>query len=121
MARTGATNYIIYVVASQATDAVTLRSEIPLDHPQKAAVESALRRALGTARGPWSASLLRGEVAAWWLLVIARPQQGFRGCVVLEPHEQTPERAEARVREWLRLRLPARGRPSAHRSEPAKA
>jgi hypothetical protein len=120
MVVTGATSYVIYAVASQATYAVTLRSEIPPDHPQKAALESAVRRALGTAQGPWSASLLRGEVAAWWLLVIARPRQGFRGCVVLEPHEQTPERAEARICEWLRMRLPARGGPSAQRSDPAK-
>jgi hypothetical protein len=72
-----------------AMEPVRIDSEIPVGHPEKQAIEEAIRSALGGLSG-WRVQIAVARRAAWWVIRIQGPH--FRRALVIE----SPEKQNAR-------------------------
>jgi hypothetical protein len=88
----------------EARGGLELNSEIPEDHPDKEAIETAVAGAFAGVRGKWHVSILVQEKASWWGVRVEGPSVAWTG--TLEgPEEQSPEFLSGRVREAVQLGL----------------
>lgn len=85
-------------------DDVQLDSEIPDDHPAKAAIETAVAGAFAGVRGRWRVAILVPPQAPWWGIRVEGASFCWTG--TLEgPEEQSADFLGGRVREAVRLGL----------------
>jgi hypothetical protein len=79
---------------------VALESEIPARHPDKGAVETAIREALGEVAGSWRAGVLLVPDAPGWVVFVHESERRFKRSAVLDsPGKQRPESVGALVKE----------------------
>jgi len=68
-----------------AMEPLQLDSEIPASHPEKQAIEEAIRKALAGLSG-WKVQIAVAKRAAWWVIRIQGPH--FRRALVVEGPEK---------------------------------
>lgn len=95
---------------------VAVLSEIPDEHPEKAAIERAVTVAFAGVRGRWRVTIMVQDNTSWWGLRVEGPSIAWTGTLD-GAEEQSPEFVADRVREAVRLGLmqSALGRPRARR------
>ncbi len=83
---------------------VSLESEIPDDHPEKRAIETAVAGAFAGVQGRWKVAILVQEKASWWGLRVEGASVCWTGTLD-GPEEQSPDFLAGRVREAVQLGL----------------
>ncbi len=98
---------------------VNIESDIPTDHPDRIAVESAIREGLDGVGGSWRAGIMQVQGAPWWVVYVHEVQKGFKRSALLDsPPKQRPDSVREIVEQLAQERRRAlRLRPD--RSEPA--
>jgi hypothetical protein len=89
-------------------DGLSLESDIPSSHPQKAAIELAIRDFFRHALGSWRVGILLVQGAPWWVVYVLDTRSGLRRSALLDsPKKQTPESVIGIVRELMQERRKA--------------
>lgn len=79
-----------------------LESDIPSDHPDKIAIEDAIRSAFASASGRWRAGILLVQGAPWWVAYVHDLTGGLRRSALLDSQwKQTPASVMRVVRELM--------------------
>lgn len=76
-------------------DQLVLESEIPADHPEKQAIEGALREVVRDLPGAWKVTVTRGRIGQWLAFRIQGP--GLDWTLVLDPKDQNADAIRSRV------------------------
>jgi hypothetical protein len=74
---------------------LVLESEIPEDHPQKRAIEDALREVVGGLPGSWKVTISRARIGHWLALRIEGP--GLDWTLIMDAGDQNPEFIHHRI------------------------
>jgi len=78
-----------------------LVSGIPAHHPDKTAIDAAVRSLLAQLADSWSVRINPAQTRAWWTVTIERPRDGYCSGFFVEPDQQTVDGVVSAIRAAL--------------------